>query len=138
MGQAALQRLVAKIESALQRMGLEAETRKFTPHVTLARLRDAPLPKIREKFHITEELLYRARKCEQCANNGYKGRLGVYEVMTFDRDTRNEIAKGSPAHVIKDRAIAGGMSTLWDEGLKKVRAGLTSLEELESAVLLER
>jgi len=44
----ALQRLAAKIESALQRMGLEAETRKFTPHVTLARLRDAPLPKIRE------------------------------------------------------------------------------------------
>ena len=43
-----LQRLVAKLESALQRMGLEAETRKFTPHVTLARLRDAPLPKVRE------------------------------------------------------------------------------------------
>ncbi|MBI4342225.1 MAG: Flp pilus assembly complex ATPase component TadA, partial [Candidatus Omnitrophica bacterium] len=97
-----------------------------------------PLPEIRRRFNITEELLYRARKCEQCSNNGYKGRLGVYEVMTFDRDTRNEIAKGSPAHIIKDKAVAAGMSTLWDEGLKKVRAGLTSLEELEGVVLLDR
>jgi 2'-5' RNA ligase len=45
---AALQHLVAKIESALQRMGLPAETRKYAPHVTLARLRDAPSAKVRE------------------------------------------------------------------------------------------
>jgi 2'-5' RNA ligase len=43
----ALMRLAAKIESALQRMGLEAETRKYSPHVTLARLRDAPIAKVR-------------------------------------------------------------------------------------------
>ncbi len=43
-----LMRLAAKIESGLQRMGLAAETRKFSPHVTLARLRDAPLMKVRE------------------------------------------------------------------------------------------
>jgi 2'-5' RNA ligase len=43
-----LMRLAAKIESALQRMGLEAETRKYSPHVTLARLRDAPIGKVRE------------------------------------------------------------------------------------------
>jgi len=44
----ALHHLVAKIESALQRMGLPAETRKYAPHVTLARLRDAPVAKVRE------------------------------------------------------------------------------------------
>lgn len=43
-----LMRLAAKIESALQRMGLPAETRKYSPHVTLARLRDAPVAKVRE------------------------------------------------------------------------------------------
>jgi 2'-5' RNA ligase len=43
----ALMRLAAKIESALQRIGLAAETRKYTPHVTLARLRDAPIAKVR-------------------------------------------------------------------------------------------
>lgn len=44
----ALMRLAAKIESVLQRIGLDAETRKYTPHVTLARLRDAPIVKVRE------------------------------------------------------------------------------------------
>lgn len=44
----ALMRLAAKIESALQRMGLPAETRKYAPHVTLARLRDAPIAKVRD------------------------------------------------------------------------------------------
>lgn len=44
----ALHRLASKIESALQRMGLAAETRKYTPHVTIARLRDAPIAKVRE------------------------------------------------------------------------------------------
>jgi RNA 2',3'-cyclic 3'-phosphodiesterase len=43
-----LMRLAAKIESGLQRMGLAAETRKYSPHVTLARLRDAPMMKVRE------------------------------------------------------------------------------------------
>ena len=97
-----------------------------------------PVPEIRERFKIPEQLLHRAGRCEKCVNVGYRGRIGVYEVMTFDRETRNHVAKGSPAHLIKDAAVAAGMSTLWDEGLVKVRQGLTSLEELESVVLLDR
>jgi len=97
-----------------------------------------PIREIRDKFHITEELLYRAKGCEHCTNTGYRGRLGVYEVMTLDRKLRDAIAKGHPAHVLKDVAVASGVSTLWDEGLKKVRAGLTSMEELAGVVLLDR
>ena len=58
--------------------------------------------------------------------------------MALSREMRNIIAKGALAHVIKDTAIADGMSTLWDEGLQKVRQGLTSLAELESVILLDR
>src|SRR3989338_3675131 len=97
-----------------------------------------PEPAIRERFKITEELLYRAKGCDACSTTGYKGRLGVYEVMTLSRDMRNTIAKGALAHVLKDTAVADGMSTLWDEGLQKVREGATSLEELESVILLDR
>ena len=97
-----------------------------------------PEPAIRERFKITEELLYRAKGCDACSTTGYKGRLGVYEVMTLSRDMRNTIAKGALIHVLKDIAIADGMSTLWDEGLRKVREGATSLEELESVILLDR
>ncbi|MBI3330923.1 MAG: Flp pilus assembly complex ATPase component TadA [Candidatus Omnitrophica bacterium] len=97
-----------------------------------------PIQEVRDRFHLTEELLYRAKGCEKCSNTGYRGRLGVYEVMTLGREIRDTIAKGTPAHVLKDAAIQAGMSTLWDEGLKKVKVGLTSLEELESVVLLDR
>jgi type IV pilus assembly protein PilB len=97
-----------------------------------------PVQAIRDRFHITEELLYRAKGCEHCTNTGYRGRIGIYEVMTLTREIRDLIAKGSPAHVLKDAAVAAGMSTLWDEGLKKVREGRTSMEELEGVVLLDR
>jgi type IV pilus assembly protein PilB len=98
-----------------------------------------PLPELRDRFHVTEELLYRAKGCEACLNTGYHGRFGIYEVMsTTTRELREAIGKGKPDHVLKDLAVSAGMSTLWEEGLKKVRAGLTSLEELESVVLLDR
>jgi type IV pilus assembly protein PilB len=98
-----------------------------------------PLQAIRDRFKITEELLYRAKDgCEQCTKTGYRGRLGVYEVMLPTREMRDAVASGSPAHILKDAAVKGGMSTLWDEGLKKVRQGLTSLEELEGVILLDR
>jgi len=97
-----------------------------------------PIQELRDRFHIAEELLYRAKGCEHCTNTGYLGRLGIYEVMTLSRDLRDAVAKGMPDHALKDIAVSGGMSTLWDEGLKRVRSGLTSLEELEGVVLLNR
>ena len=98
-----------------------------------------PLPELRDRFHVTEELLYRAKGCESCLNTGYRGRFGIYEVMsTVGHELREAIAKGKPDHALKDLAVSAGMSTLWEEGLKKVRAALTSLEELESVVLLDR
>ncbi|MDP3722126.1 MAG: ATPase, T2SS/T4P/T4SS family [Candidatus Omnitrophota bacterium] len=97
-----------------------------------------PLPEIRERFHVTEDLLYKAAGCESCVKTGYRGRVGIYEVMTVGRALREAMAKGLPAHALKEAAVADGMSTLWDEGVKKAREGLTSLEELESTVLLDR
>ena len=97
-----------------------------------------PMQEIRTRFHITEDLLYRAKGCEQCLTRGYKGRLGLYEVMMIGKELREVIATGPQLHVLKKAAVDAGMSTLWDEGLKKVRAGLTSLEELEGVVLLNR
>jgi type IV pilus assembly protein PilB len=97
-----------------------------------------PLQEIRDRFRLTEELLYRAKGCEQCLTTGYRGRIGVFEIMTLGNELRDLIAKGAPSHELKRAAVASGMSTLWEEGLKKVRAGLTSLEELEGTVLLDR
>jgi len=97
-----------------------------------------PLPAIAEKFQITEGLLYKAKGCDQCAQTGYRGRIGVHEAMLLNRELCDLIAKGEPTHLLKAAAVKSGMATLWDNGLKKVRAGLTSLEELESVVLLDK
>ena len=97
-----------------------------------------PLPAIRERLGIAEELLYRAKGCEQCGQKGYRGRVAVYELFTLNRDLRNLIVKGEAAHALKTAAEQAGMVTLWHNGLRKVQAGLTSLEELESVILLER
>ena len=96
-----------------------------------------PIRELQERFNMTD-LLYRPKGCEKCLNTGYHGRLGIFEVMPVGRELREAIAKGQPSHILKDLAVAAGLSTLWEEGLTKVRAGLTSLEELEGVVLLER
>jgi len=102
------------------------------------RLAYEPLPAIREQFGVTEELLYKAKGCEHCSNTGYRGRVGVYELMGLNRDLRDLIARGAASHTLKDAATKHGMTTLWQCGLKIVRKGLTSLEELESVVVLEK
>lgn len=100
-----------------------------------------PIDPLRKQFGIMEELLYRPKGCDQCAsssaNKGYRGRIGVYEVMPITREIRDGIAKGVAPHTLKDLSVASGMSTLWSDGLRKVRLGITSLEELEGVVLLE-
>ena len=97
-----------------------------------------PLPEIRKQFDITEELLYRAKGCEECAQTGYRGRVGIYEVMGMNNDLRDLIAGNAPAHTLREAAEKGGLVTLWMAGMRRVRDGLTSLEELQSVVLLER
>ncbi len=97
-----------------------------------------PLEEIRRRFGIAEELLYRPKGCEHCASTGYRGRVGAYEVMGLTRELQDLLAKGSPSHAIKDAAVASGMVTMWEDGLRKVRQGITSLEELEAVVLLDQ
>ena len=96
-----------------------------------------PLPAIREQFGIAEELLYRSKGCDNCGQTGYRGRIAIYELMEPTPTLRDLITKGASSHILKDEAIKQGMSTLWQSGLQKVREGLTSLEELETVVVLE-
>ena len=75
--------------------------------------------------------------CPVCNGSGYKGRLGLYEVMKINEDIRELIMKSGNADEIKDLAIKNGMRTLLNYGLELVRQGLTSLEEVERVCLLE-
>ncbi|HEY6694712.1 MAG TPA: ATPase, T2SS/T4P/T4SS family [Solirubrobacteraceae bacterium] len=68
--------------------------------------------------------------CSRCGGNGYKGRVGLYEVMPVSEEIRRLAVGRASAEAIAEVATAGGMRRLRDEGVEKVRAGLTSFAEL--------
>ncbi|SJM94076.1 type IV-A pilus assembly ATPase PilB [Crenothrix polyspora] len=68
--------------------------------------------------------------CDNCTN-GYKGRVGIYQVMTLSEKMRQIILEGGNAMQIADQAAAEGINDLRASGLNKVRAGITSLEEID-------
>jgi len=68
--------------------------------------------------------------CPRCRQQGYRGRLGLFEVMTVNDEIRSLIVQRAPAGEIARLAISQGMLTLHDDGLAKVRAGDTSLAEV--------
>lgn len=68
--------------------------------------------------------------CEACRGSGYKGRQGLFELLTLTETTRELIQQRATAGAIKDKAIRGGMTTLRDDGLEKIRAGITAPDEV--------
>ena len=74
--------------------------------------------------------LYRKRGCPRCNQTGYKGRIGIYQLMVMDEDISRLAAQHASREELERAALQTGMKTLWDDGLSKVISGLTSLEEL--------
>ncbi|MEQ1759038.1 MAG: type IV-A pilus assembly ATPase PilB [Vicinamibacterales bacterium] len=68
--------------------------------------------------------------CEKCNNTGYKGRVGLYEVMDVTEDLRELILVGASAMELRRKAIEQGMITLRQSGLQKVKSGVTTLDEV--------
>ena len=74
--------------------------------------------------------LYRKRGCPRCNQTGYRGRIGIFQLMTMNEELETLAARKASREDIERAAMAAGMRTLWDDGLAKVAAGLTSVEEL--------
>ena len=68
--------------------------------------------------------------CEKCNNTGYKGRVGLYEVMEVTDELRELVLVGASALELRRKAIDDGMITLRQSGLRKVKEGVTTLEEV--------
>ncbi len=73
---------------------------------------------------------YRGKGCEACRFTGYKGRSGIYEILPVGDVIREMILQKTSADVIKKEAMRLGMKTLYQDGLKKIAAGLTTPEEI--------
>jgi type IV pilus assembly protein PilB len=74
--------------------------------------------------------LYRKKGCPRCNQTGYKGRIGVYQLMIMSETLSRLASQHASREEIERAAMETGMKTLWDDGLQKVTSGLTSLEEL--------
>ena len=74
--------------------------------------------------------LYRKRGCPRCNQTGYKGRIGIYQLMVMNEDISRLAAQHASREELERAALEAGMKTLWADGLSKVVSGLTSLEEL--------
>jgi len=70
------------------------------------------------------------RGCETCKNTGYRGRIGLFEVLLFTDEIRDMILTGASSIELKRRAVEEGMVTLRTAGLHKIREGVTTLEEV--------
>jgi type IV pilus assembly protein PilB len=80
-------------------------------------------------------LLYRAKGCPRCNNTGYKGRLGLYEVMIVSEAVRRLTVERKSADEIGRVAAAEGMKSLREDGIDKVLQGLTSIEEIARVIV---
>jgi general secretion pathway protein E/type IV pilus assembly protein PilB len=84
--------------------------------------------------HFAGQTLMRGKGCSEC-NAGYKGRMGIYEIFILDETIQELIYSKSDASAIRSRAIELGMRTLRQDGLRKVSAGMTGLEEVIRATV---
>jgi general secretion pathway protein E len=75
-------------------------------------------------------LLYRGRGCETCAFTGYYGRTGIYELLSMDESIRHMILKNADSNRIRELARQHGMRTLYEDGIEKVKEGITTLSEI--------
>jgi len=80
-------------------------------------------------------VFYRPKGCRRCFNTGYKGRIGIYEVMLMSEEIGWLCAERRSADEIKKVAIKEGMRTLREDGLAKVKQGITSVEEIMRVIV---
>jgi type IV pilus assembly protein PilB len=81
-----------------------------------------------------DQVFYHGRGCDACRHTGYKGRIGVYELMNMSQEIGELIVKRASAGQVKEAALAAGMITLQRDGFDKALAGVTTIDDLQRVV----
>jgi type IV pilus assembly protein PilB len=116
--------LVGIVAQRLVRRLCVACRRQCTPEAEMVRALSIPETSA-EQF-----VFYKAVGCEECAHTGYRGRIALYEVMPVTDKMRRLIAQKAEEDLIREAAVEAGMTSLGEDGLVKVKAGITTAEEL--------
>lgn len=99
------------------------------------KVRYQPTESVLEDSQLPPEMIAQAefskgRGCTYCGRSGYRGRIGIYELMLVNNKLREMMFKGSTTKLIREEAIRTGMSTLYADGMLKVIRGVTTFEEV--------
>jgi type IV pilus assembly protein PilB len=78
--------------------------------------------------------LFRGTGCDNCRNTGYRGRIGIYELMRINDEIRELVTRRAPLADVREAAKANGMSELKEDGLQKVLQGVTTPDEVMRVV----
>lgn len=107
--------------------------RKLCPH---CRESYEPLPEAAAELRLwnysdaRDIPLYRPVGCQACDGTGYKGRLAITELLVMSDDIRRLVMTNAPARKIEDQSLLEGMSTMYEDGVRKAVQGLTTVEEV--------
>jgi len=77
-----------------------------------------------------EAVFYRGKGCPNCGGTGYKGRIGLFEIVAFNDELRDAIIKGVPSAELRQIAVRNGTKLLIADGLEKAKNGVTTLDEI--------
>jgi general secretion pathway protein E len=116
--------IIAVVAQRLVRVLCSACKQKYTP--TADEIRSLGISPEQGKS-IT---FYKAIGCDECNQTGYRGRMALFEIMEMAGDIAQLTMERADAAVIRKQAIADGMTTLMQDGIRKIAAGLTSIEEV--------
>jgi type IV pilus assembly protein PilB len=86
--------------------------------------------RIPEELRHGKTELFRRNGCVRCRQTGYTGRIGVFQLLTMDEELSGLAARKASHEELERAAMSSGMTTIWADGIEKVVAGMTSLEEL--------
>ena len=94
------------------------------------------LAAFKERFgdRLAKQEFYRGKGCQECGGTGYKGRVGIYEVLAATPAIRDLTLKRASSDDIEKQALQDGMVSMLEDGLDKISAGITTIEEVLRAV----
>jgi type II secretory ATPase GspE/PulE/Tfp pilus assembly ATPase PilB-like protein len=86
---------------------------------------------------LKDKLIYKPRGCDYCSGTGFRGRVGIFELMHMNNEIRTMAFERAPTNKIRKAALAGGMKSLLADGRIKVLGGVTTAEEIVKVAQIE-
>jgi type IV pilus assembly protein PilB len=86
---------------------------------------------------VKDKRFFYGRGCNRCNNTGYRGRLGLFEIMTFNEEIRHLVMDRASTNVLRDAAVKDGMVQLRQNGLTAIFDGVTTIDEIVKSTVVD-